>query len=177
MADETFVILVNTDDHEIGIMEKMEAHRKALLHRAISVFVFNRKGDWLLQRRAIDKYHSQGLWTNTCCSHPFPGESVKDAAKRRLLEEMGMVCDLDELFTFTYMEKLDEGLTEHEFDHVFFGTSDMFPDVNAEEVMEWKYISFIDLLEDITLHPLKYTIWFRLIFEKVNHFITNHLFE
>ena len=174
MADETFVILVNTDDHEIGIMEKMEAHRKALLHRAISVFVFNRKGEWLLQRRAIDKYHSQGLWTNTCCSHPFPGESVKDAAKRRLLEEMGMVCVLDELFTFTYSEKLDEGLTEYEFDHVFFGTSDMSPDVNAEEVMEWKYISFIDLLEDIKLHPLKYTIWFRLIFEKVNHLITNH---
>jgi isopentenyl-diphosphate Delta-isomerase len=173
MADETFVILVNTDDHEIGIMEKMKAHRKALLHRAISVFVFNRKGEWLLQRRAKDKYHSQGLWTNTCCSHPFPGESVKDAAKRRLLEEMGMVCDLDELFTFTYSEKLDEGLTEHEVDHVFFGTSDMFPDVNNKEVMEWKYIGFNDLLEDIKLHPLKYTIWFRIIFEKVNHLITN----
>jgi isopentenyl-diphosphate Delta-isomerase len=173
MPDETYVILVNTDDHEIGIMEKMEAHRKALLHRAISVFVFNPEGEWLLQRRAFDKYHSQGLWTNTCCSHPYPGESVKDAAKRRLLEEMGMVCDLDELFTFTYMEKLDEGLTEHEFDHVFFGTSERFPDVNNKEVMEWKYIGFNDLLEDIMLHPLKYTIWFRIIFEKVNHLITN----
>jgi isopentenyl-diphosphate delta-isomerase len=172
MADKTYVILVDKDDHEMGIIEKMEAHRKALLHRAISVFVFNRKGEWLLQRRANDKYHSQGLWTNTCCSHPYPGEPVKDAAKRRLLEEMGLLCDLEEVFSFTYQEKLDEGLTEYEFDHVFSGTAEMAPTVNEEEVMEWKYVSYSDLLEDITHHPRKYTIWFRKIFEKVNHLIT-----
>ena len=174
MADETYVILVDKDDHETGIIEKMEAHRKALLHRAISVFVFNRKGEWLLQRRANDKYHSQGLWTNTCCSHPYPGEPLKDAAKRRLLEEMGLVCGLEEVFSFTYQEKLDEGLTEYEFDHVFSGTTEMVPVVNDEEVMEWKYVSYSDLLEDITHHPRNYTIWFRKIFAKVNHLNTAH---
>jgi isopentenyl-diphosphate Delta-isomerase len=166
-AEDPYVILVDENDRETGIMEKMEAHRKGVLHRAISVFIFNSKGEWLLQRRAIDKYHSRGLWTNTCCSHPYPGESAGDAAKRRLLEEMGMECTLQQIFSFIYKTRLDDELTEHELDHVFFGTTDGIPVINDKEVMEWKYIPFPDLLADVKLHPRKYTVWFRKILERV----------
>jgi isopentenyl-diphosphate Delta-isomerase len=171
MEDEVRVILVDENDCECGFMEKMEAHRKAVLHRAISVFITNSKGEWLLQRRSADKYHSRGLWTNTCCSHPFPGESVQNAARRRLAEEMGLVCDLHHLFSFIYMEKLDNDLTEHELDHVFHGITDDQPVLNLREVMEWKYISFSDLQTEVITHPLHYSVWFRKILEKVNQFI------
>jgi isopentenyl-diphosphate Delta-isomerase len=167
MAAETFVILVDENDQETGTMEKMEAHRKGLLHRAISVFIVNSKGEWLLQRRAIDKYHSKGLWTNTCCSHPFPDEAIGDAARRRLQEEMGMECALQQIFSFIYKTKVDNNLTEHELDHVFFGITENTPVINDKEVMEWKYISFPDLQTDVLLHPRKYTVWFRKIFERV----------
>jgi len=163
----TFVILVDSDDNQIGVSEKMEAHRKALLHRAVSVFICNTKGEWLLQRRALSKYHSNGLWTNTCCSHPHPNETSIDAANRRLKEEMGMECKLKELFNFTYKEILDNELTEYEFDHVFLGITDDTPKINIEEVMEWKYISFIDLKNDIEQNPNNYTVWFKKIFERV----------
>jgi isopentenyl-diphosphate Delta-isomerase len=177
MAAETFVILVDENDHETGTMEKMDAHRKGMLHRAISVFIVNSKGEWLLQRRAINKYHSKGLWTNTCCSHPYPDETTGDAANRRLQEEMGMECTLRELFSFMYKVKVDNELTEHELDHVFFGITDNTPVINDKEVMEWKYIPFCDLLTDIAQHPRKYTVWFRKIFEKVNLEINRQLRE
>ncbi len=164
---DTFVILVDSDDNQIGVSEKMEAHRNALLHRAVSVFICNTKGEWLLQRRALTKYHSNGLWTNTCCSHPNPNESSIDAANRRLAEEMGMRCELNELFSFTYKEVLDNELTEYEFDHVFIGITDEKPTINLDEVMEFKYISFSDLQKDIELNPSDYTVWFKMIFERV----------
>lgn len=164
---DNFVILVDSDDNQIGVSEKMEAHRKALLHRAVSVFICNTKGEWLLQRRALSKYHSNGLWTNTCCSHPFPNETNIDAAKRRLMEEMGMESELTELFSFTYKEVLDNELTEHECDHVFFGITGQRPTINLDEVMEFKYITFSDLQKDIELNPNYYTVWFKMIFERV----------
>jgi isopentenyl-diphosphate delta-isomerase len=167
MDSKIYVVLVDESDKEIGIAEKMEAHRKSLLHRAISVFIVNSKGQWLLQRRSMSKYHSQGLWTNACCTHPFPGESNVDAAKRRLKEEMGLSSDLRKLFHFTYIEKLDNELTEHELDHVFVGVTDDLPKINTDEVMDYKYIDFKDLNEDIKRNPQNYTVWFRMIFERV----------
>lgn len=163
-----FVILVDMDDNEVGQLEKMEAHQKGLLHRAISVFICNTKGEWLLQRRAFGKYHSNGLWTNTCCSHPFPDETSHEAATRRLAEEMGLMADLKEIFWFTYKEPLDNELTEHELDHVFVGVTDELPKINTSEVNEWRYIGFDELKTDIEEHPEKYTVWFKMIFEKVN---------
>ncbi len=163
------VILVDKNDNETGRMEKMEAHKKALLHRAISVFIFTTKGEWLLQRRALDKYHSNGLWTNTCCSHPFPGETSLGAANRRLKEEMGMESELQEIFSFIYKEPLDNRLTEHEYDHVFVGITDETPVINPSEVNQWKYINFNELKIEIETEPEKYTVWFRMIFERVNN--------
>ncbi len=165
-----FVILVDENDNEIGAMQKMEAHQKALLHRAISVFVCNSNGDWLLQRRALHKYHSNGLWTNTSCSHPFPGESSLDAANRRLFEEMGLTADLVEIFSFTYKEPLDNKLTEYELDHVFFGITDDKPIINADEVYDWKYIPFNELQADVIMNPENYTVWFLKIFNRVNEY-------
>ncbi|MBV5284232.1 MAG: isopentenyl-diphosphate Delta-isomerase [Paludibacter sp.] len=169
---EENVILVDEKDNEIGLMAKTEAHKKALLHRAISVFIFNSAGEWLLQRRAFNKYHSGGLWTNACCTHPFPNESNIDAANRRLKEEMGMHCALKELFSFTYKEALDNELTEHELDHVFIGTTDLIPNINSDEVAEYKYISCDDLIRDIQKNPNNYTVWFKKIIERVSDLIT-----
>ena len=136
------VILVDKTDHQIGEMEKQEAHIKGLLHRAFSIFIFNSKGEVLLQQRAFHKYHSGGLWTNTCCSHPRNGETTIQAANRRLMEEMGMSCVLTEEFSFIYKAKLDNDLYEHELDHVLFGTTDLLPQINKEEVADYKYSSF-----------------------------------
>jgi len=171
---EEFVILVDNEDNEIGIMEKIEAHKKALLHRAVSVFICNSKGEWLLQRRAKTKYHSNSLWTNTCCTHPYPNETDLESAKRRLLQEMGLKCELNEIFSFIYKEKLDNKLTEYELDHVFLGTTNDIPNINLDEVMEWKYISYKDLVLDIKQNPDNYTVWFKKIVEKVNLNITNN---
>jgi len=169
--DETKVILVDENDIQTGLSGKMEAHEKALLHRAVSVFIINSKGEWILQRRAFDKYHSNGLWTNTCCTHPHPGESVFDAARRRLSEEMGISCNVTWLFSFIYREKLDNELTEHEFDHVFLGVTDNEPVINISEVEEWEKISYPDLHSDIIQNPDKYTYWFREVYERVNNHI------
>lgn len=166
------VILVDENDKETGAMEKMEAHKKALLHRAISVFILNSEGKWLLQRRALGKYHSSGLWTNTCCSHPFPGETSENAAHRRLQQEMGMQAGLKEIFHFVYKEQLDNDLTEYELDHVFVGSSDIHPETDPAEVEEWKYISFDDLKKDMDKNPEKYTVWFRKIAERVHWHIS-----
>lgn len=157
------VVLVDESDTPIGTMEKMEAHKKGLLHRAFSVLLIDTSGRLLLQKRAGDKYHSSGLWTNTCCSHPLPGEEVEEAARRRLLEEMGI--DLQPTFShnFIYRAEFDDGLIEHEFDHVFVGTFDGVPVVNPREVAAWKFVDMAWLKEDIERHPESYTVWFRLI--------------
>jgi isopentenyl-diphosphate Delta-isomerase len=168
---EPYIILVDENDKETGILEKLEVHYKALLHRAVSVFIFTSKGEWILQRRALQKYHSKGLWTNTCCSHPYPGETCLQAASRRLLEEMGLQCDLHEIFSFIYKEQLDDGLTEHEFDHVFIGISDDLPVLNHHEAMDWRIVSFAELEREIAENPVHFTVWFRQIYRKVNECI------
>ena len=165
------VILVDENDKALGSMEKMEAHRKSKLHRAISVFVIDHEGKWLLQKRAYTKYHSGGLWTNTCCTHPQPGETSLHAANRRLLEEMGIKTGLKEIFHFTYKEVLDNEMTEHEIDHIFLGITNQIPAINKMEVDEWKYISYFDLTTNINKNPENYTVWFRMILERVNEHI------
>ena len=164
MAD---VILVDLQDNTIGVMEKMMAHQTGKLHRAFSVFVFNDREELLLHRRALTKYHSPGLWTNTCCSHPMPGEDVAVAAHRRLQEEMGMACTLVKTFDFVYRAELDNDLIEHEFDHVFFGRTNDIPVTNPEEVCEWKWMKLHDIYIDSQLHPEKYTEWFKIALPEV----------
>ena len=166
--EEVKVILVDENDNETGLMHKTEAHGKGVLHRAVSVFIINSTGEWLLQRRAFHKYHSAGLWTNACCSHPLPGESNIDAATRRLMEEMGLRCDLNELFSFTYREVFENGLIEHEFDHVFLGVCNQLPVINDLEVVEYKYFNYKKLEKDINKNPENFTVWFRKIYKKVN---------
>ena len=163
---EEQVVLVNTLDQAQGTMEKMAGHRKGVLHRAFSVFILNSKGDLLLQQRAHNKYHSGGLWTNTCCSHPREGELVIDAGIRRLKEEMGMHCQLAKGFDFIYRSEFSDGLIEHEFDHVLFGRSDLPPSPNPEEVADTKYVRFDSLRADMSAHPERYTTWFRICFER-----------
>jgi isopentenyl-diphosphate delta-isomerase len=157
------VILVDQEDNAIGTMEKMEAHRKGRLHRAFSVLIFNSKREMLLQKRAAQKYHSGGLWTNACCSHPAAGEKMEDAARRRLQEEMGIDVQPEFSHKFIYKTELDQNLIEHEYDHVFIGTFDGDPDVNKNEVDDWKYVSVSWLKSDIQQHPEAYTYWFKLI--------------
>ncbi len=157
------VILVDSEDQAIGRMGKMEAHEKGLLHRAFSILIFNEKGEMLLQQRASEKYHSPGLWTNACCSHPRPNESNLDAAYRRLKEEMGMQTSMEEIFKFTYRAELEDGLIEHEIDHVFYGISNENPNINLDEVMDYKWIDFLELQNHIALYPEKYTAWFNLL--------------
>jgi isopentenyl-diphosphate Delta-isomerase len=160
------VILVDEDDNSIGTMEKMEAHHKGLLHRAFSILIFNSNGEMLIQKRATSKYHSGGLWTNACCSHPQPDEPIEVATRRRLKFEMGIDLQPEYAYKFIYKTPLDRNLVEHELDHVFTATFNGIPDVNPEEVEEWKYASIQDLRRDIKLHPEKYTYWFKVI---LNH--------
>jgi isopentenyl-diphosphate delta-isomerase len=155
------VILVDKNDNRIGIMEKMEAHRQGRLHRAFSIFVFNDQKELLLQKRAAHKYHCGGLWTNTVCSHPEPDETLAQATKRRMREEMGIVCAVNEIFSFVYKIKFSNGLTEHEFDHVFLGFYNNNPVPNPEEVGEWKWVEINDLKKDIEDNPDSYTYWFK----------------
>ena len=161
------VILVDEQDVESGVMEKMEAHEKALLHRAFSVFIFNTKGEMLLQQRALTKYHSGGLWTNACCSHPRPNETTIDAANRRLQEELGFSTALHKIFDFTYKASFDNGLTEHEFDHVFAGKYEGEILFNKAEVKDITYQSLEEISQSLISHPHKYTAWFHLAFPKV----------
>ena len=148
-------------------MEKMAAHIVPRLHRAFSIFIFNSKGELLLQQRALTKYHSPGLWTNTCCSHPQEGETLEKATARRLMEEMGMTCEMHEVFTFIYKAPVGLGLTEHEYDHVWFGTSDVTPLINTDEVASFKYMSLDDIAMDMEAHPECYTEWFKISFDQV----------
>ena len=161
------VILVDENDNPLGTMEKMEAHEKGVLHRAFSVFIFNNKGDMLLQQRAFSKYHSGGLWTNTCCSHPREGEPTINAAHRRLQEEMGFDCDIEKAFDFIYKKELDQGLTEHELDHVFIGEFEGEVCLNKEEVNAYAYISIQNLLEEVSQRPEQYTEWFKICLNEV----------
>jgi isopentenyl-diphosphate delta-isomerase len=161
------VILVDERDNPIGVAEKLEAHRTGKLHRAISVFIFNTNGEMLLQKRAKSKYHSGGLWTNTCCSHPRPNESNEVAAHRRLQEEMGFDCPLSEIHAFVYRVDFENGLTEHEYDHVFIGTFDGSPHPESQEAEDWKWISPATLKKDVAEYPDNYTYWFRLALNDV----------
>lgn len=161
------VILVDEQDREMGTEEKLKVHQRgAQLHRAFSIFIFNSKGELMLQQRALHKYHSGGLWTNTCCSHQRPGEATLEAAHRRLQEEMGFDTELREIFSFVYQVELDQGLTEHEFDHVLIGYYENEPEINAGEVEAWHWIAMDDLLSDIKNHPENYTEWFKIILKE-----------
>jgi isopentenyl-diphosphate delta-isomerase len=164
--DLEYVILVNENDQEIGVMEKQEAHEKALLHRAFSVFIFNEKNEVLLQQRALTKYHSAGLWTNTCCSHPRVGETIEQAAHRRLMEEMGFDCELTTKTSFIYKAAFENGLTEHEFDHILVGKFNGLVSINPNEVASCKWVSVAWLQSDMQQNPQDYTAWFTIISEK-----------
>ena len=168
---QEYVVLVDANDNPIGLMEKMEAHVKAELHRAFSIFIFNTKGEMLLQQRAFSKYHTPGLWTNTCCSHPRHEETLEQATARRLQEEMGMKCELKEVFHFTYKADVTQGLMEHEIDHVFVGTTDDIPEINPEEVESYKYDTMENIRMDIEKNPQDYKHWFKIAFaELLKHY-------
>ena len=157
------VILVDGSDNELGTMEKLEAHKKGVLHRAFSILIFNNKGELLLQKRSWKKYHSAGLWTNTCCSHPRPGETMKDATRRKLAQEMGIDTDLQFAYKFTYQAALENALTEHELDHVYTGEFNGIPQINPDEVEAWRFISIDALNAEIQAAPQNFTFWFKLI--------------
>lgn len=171
---EEKVILVDINDEPIGLMEKMAAHEQGLLHRAFSVFILNDKNEVMLQQRAVHKYHSPLLWTNTCCSHQRAGESNIQAGKRRLMEEMGFDTKLKELFHFIYKAPFENGLTEHELDHVMIGYYNEKPIINKDEVESWKWMKIEDIKADMQLHPELYTVWFKIIFDKFYHFLEDH---
>lgn len=163
---EEQVIIVDINDNQLGLMPKMEAHEKAVLHRAFSVFIFNKKGELMLQQRAAHKYHSPLLWTNTCCSHQRNGESNLEAGVRRLQEEMGFTAAIKEVFSFIYKAPFDNGLTEHELDHVLIGYFDDEPNLNKEEAEAYKWMTLEDVKSDIDENPSIYTEWFKIIFDK-----------
>lgn len=172
--DETLLVLVNEQDEAIGTMEKMEVHRKALLHRAFSVFLFNSKGEMLLQRRALQKYHSGGLWTNACCSHPFPTETPVSAAMRRMKEELGFTTQVEPAFSFIYKATLDNELTEYEFDHVLVGVYDGELLLNEDEVGDYCFRSMEDLKEHLAQYPDKYTAWFKIALPMLEEYLTRN---
>lgn len=176
-SKESIVLLVDADNKPIGEMEKLEAHRRGIMHRAVSVLVFDLEGQWLLHRRALDKYHAGGLWTNACCTHPFVDEEPREAAHRRMFEEMGMNIapeELRHLFDFTYRVELDNGLIEHEYDSVFAYTTPIEPVPNPAEVMDWRYINMAALEQDLAEQPESYTPWFRIIFEQAQQHLYGH---
>jgi len=163
---EEQIILVNENDEPVGTMGKLETHEKGLLHRAFSIFVKNQEGKLMLQKRAVTKYHSGGLWTNTCCGHPRTGEETLAAAHRRLREEMGFDCHLEEVFVFHYTTSLEKGLTENEIDHVFVGTFSEEPHINPEEADDWVWMTREEIEKDLAAHPEKYTYWFGIAMQK-----------
>ncbi len=164
--EEEKVILVNEKDEKIGLMPKQEAHEKGRLHRAFSVFIFNDNNELMLQQRALHKYHSPGLWTNTCCSHQRDGETTLEAGKRRLQEEMGFSVELKETTSFIYKAPFDNGLTEHELDHILIGTFNSEPEINKDEVAAYKWMPIEEVKSDISKNPQLYTAWFKIIFDK-----------
>ncbi len=164
---EEKVVLVDTDDQEIGTAEKLQTHREGALHRAFSIFVFNSRGELLLQKRAKTKYHSGGLWSNTCCSHPKPEQPIYKATHRRLMEEMGFDCDLKEIFSFIYKVQVADGLFEHEYDHVFMGTYDGDPAPSPEEADDWKWTDLEELRNDVQTNPDGYTSWLKICIDRL----------
>ncbi len=167
------MILVNEQDEPIGTLAKTPTHEQGLLHRAFSIFLFNDAGEMLLQKRALTKYHSAGLWTNACCSHPYPSELINEAALRRLKEELGIETSLTHAFSFIYKANFDNGLTEHEFDHVLIGKWNGYCNFNEEEVDSIVFVAIDDLERDVTNHPYKYTEWFKIALPKIKNFINN----
>ena len=170
---EEMVVLVDEQDNQIGLMPKQEAHEKGVLHRAFSVFIFNQNNELMLQQRALGKYHSPGLWTNTCCSHQRDGEPTVDAGTRRLREEMGFTTPLKEVTSFIYKAEFDNGLTEHEYDHVLTGRFDGTPEINLDEVAGWKWMPLEDVKIDIKTNPEIYTAWFKIIFDKFYNYLSS----
>jgi isopentenyl-diphosphate Delta-isomerase len=174
LAQKNRIILVNEKDEWQGTMEKMQAHKEGALHRAFSVFVLNEKNEMLLQRRALHKYHSPGLWSNTCCSHPMPGESTMAAAHRRLQEEMGFDCNLTAAFDFRYRSPVGNGLIENEYDHIYIGSYSEAININIEEVSEYTYMPLAEVAEKIEREPDTFTTWFRLVMPRfINHLKQN----
>ncbi|MFA8449345.1 MAG: isopentenyl-diphosphate Delta-isomerase [Bacteroidales bacterium] len=165
--DKEFVVLVDEKDNDVGVMEKMEAHRKGVLHRAFSIFIFDDNHQMMIHKRALSKYHSPGLWTNACCSHPRKGESLAQATHRRLGEEMGFDCVLKEDFAFKYKADVGQGLIEHEYDHVFIGYFDGKPNINPDEVDSYAWVKIPELIKDIHDFPKKYTPWFKIAFAEL----------
>jgi isopentenyl-diphosphate Delta-isomerase len=165
------LILVDENDVPLGTMEKMEVHQKALLHRAFSIFIFNSKGEMLLQQRALNKYHSAGLWTNACCSHPLAGQLLQEAAQKRLQEEMGFTTSLEEAFHFTYKAALENGLSEHEYDHVFIGRYDGEVHPEIREVHDYCFMTPEEIKKSILSHPEKFTEWFKIAFPMVEEYL------
>jgi len=174
---EVKVILVDEEDNITGDAGKMEAHREGFLHRAFSVFIFNSKGEMLLQQRAMEKYHSGGLWSNACCSHPEPGEETGDAAARRLKEEMGIETGLQKVFSFVYKKEFENGLTEHEFDHVFAGVYDGIINESADEVMDYRFVEMQYISRSLEQTPEQYTAWFHLAFPQVQEWWKTQYFQ
>lgn len=174
LEKEELVVLVNENNEKIGLMPKLEAHQKAVLHRAFSVFILNDKNELMLQQRAVHKYHSPLLWTNTCCSHQRDGESNIQAGNRRLQEEMGFITELKELFSFIYKAPFDNGLTEHELDHVMIGYYSKEPIINSDEVEAWKWMNIDEVRKDIQQNPDIYTAWFKIIFNEFYHYLEEH---
>lgn len=172
---EELVILVDQNDTQVGVMEKMQAHVEAVLHRAFSVFIFNSKGELMLQQRAFSKYHSPGLWSNTCCSHPRPGEKTSDAAHRRMKEEMGFDCDFTEAFSFIYKAPFTNELTEHEYDHVFIGISDKLPVINTDEAAAYRMATIDNIRKEMNQDPEKFSVWFRIAFDRVEDYFNNSI--
>ena len=172
---EEYVVLVNEKDEPLGLMEKQEAHIKAVLHRAFSIFIFNKKGEFLLQKRAESKYHSPLKWTNTCCSHPRDGETYSEAAHRRLQEELGFNCTLNEKFHFIYKADVGDNLTEHEFDRVFTGIYEGEFHLNPNEVDSVRWLSLDDLMNELHTQPEQFTEWFKIIFEKYHSVISSKI--
>ncbi len=171
----TAVILVDETDKQCGQAEKMKAHEEGLLHRAFSVFIFNARGEMLLQQRALSKYHSGGLWTNACCSHPAPGEETAAAALRRLQEEMGFSTCIHKIFDFVYHADFENGLTEYEFDHVYAGRYDGPVQFNTDEVMAVSYKTIEEISSELATDPERYTAWFRIAFPKLEHYYREHI--
>ena len=169
------VVLVDENDNKVGLEEKLKAHQNGgKLHRAFSIFVFNSKGQLMLQQRAITKYHAAGLWANTCCSHPFDGEPIVGAGHRRLREELGFDCELKEAFSFIYHADVGNGLRENEFDHVLIGRYDLPPKPDPTEVSTWKFIGMEELASEIKTHPEEYVPWLRIVFPKVKAWADGH---
>lgn len=168
------VILVNKSDEPVGVMDKMEAHEKGLLHRAFSVFIFDTKGRMLLQQRAGEKYHGAFLWTNACCSHPYPGEKVEAAAQRRLKEELGFDTGIHEIFSFTYHAAVENGLTEHEYDHVFAGIYEGPVEANKTEVAAFRYQEMSEIKSGIQNQPQLFTVWFKIVFPRIEEWWHRH---